>query len=103
MIHPCFSSFIQFCRRLELAEPWCDCTRIRNGFSGPASPATAFEQISRFHSAEELLAAGLAERGSDGRIAMHRFLAELGVIGLAIADAASAIHSMITDSVSFAG
>ena len=90
MIHACFSSFIRHCHRLELPEPWCDCTGIRNGFRGPGNPGVAFEQIAQVHSAEELLAAGLAERGSDGRIAIHRFLAEPGVIGLGITEAARA-------------
>ena len=97
MIHACFSSFIRHCQRLELPEPWCHCTRIRNGFRGPANPAAAFEQIAQVHSAEELLAAGLAQRGSDGRIAIHRFLAEPGVIGLGITEAANEIHSIVTD------
>ena len=74
-VNECMQTYRQNCRPLTFADPWGDVASGSRGLVGPDLPDDVLVAMAKTHSEESLLAAGIAQRGSDGTLSLHSFLA----------------------------
>ena len=68
-------TFLQICRPLTFGEPWGDVVSGSRGLVGPDVPGDVLAAMAKTHSEQSLIDAGIAQRGSDGTLKLHPYLA----------------------------